>query len=97
MSWKHIFNDDAYDVGNSHPTHVYQSKFRVIWHLVRDPLEALTSLAFTEPLLEDTEKSRWYIDYVSKHIHLSNQTLVRQFLHISDDHWIGGSTTMVHK
>ena len=94
VSWKHVFNDDVYDVGRKKPTHLYKSKFRVIWHLVRDPLEALTSLSFTEPLLEDTDESRSYMKYVSKHIQVSNQTDVRQILGISDDEWNQRTNTM---
>ena len=87
VSWKHVFNDETYIVGNKRPTHLYKSKFRVIWHLVRDPLQALTSLSFTEPLLEDTDESVSYINYVSKHIQVSNQTELRQFLRITDEEW----------
>ena len=87
VSWKHIFNDDVYSVGRKNPTHLYKSKFRVIWHLVRDPLEALTSLSFTEPLLEDTDESKGYMRYISKHIPVTNQTYARQKLSISDEEW----------
>jgi len=87
VSWKHVFDDDTYVVGTRNPTTLYKSKFRVIWHLVRDPLKALTSLAFTEPLLEDSDTSKKYIDYVSRHIELSNQTALRKLYDISDSEW----------
>jgi hypothetical protein len=87
VSWKHVFHDDDYIVGNAAPTHLYESKFKVIWHLVRDPLEALTSLAFTEPLLEDSEASKQYIGYVSKHIQLSNSSSLRALFGITSEEW----------
>ncbi|CAB9505786.1 expressed unknown protein [Seminavis robusta] len=87
VSWKHVFDDEDYVVGDTNPTHLYKSKFRVIWHLVRDPLKSLTSMAFTEPLLEDTAKSDQYVKYVSKHIHLSNQSTLRDFFRITPDEW----------
>jgi hypothetical protein len=87
VSWKHVFNDNDYMVGNSAPTHLYKSKFRVIWHLVRDPLKSLTSLAFTEPLLEDSEASMEYISYVSNHIQLSNSSSLKTLFGISSKEW----------
>lgn len=87
VSWKHVFHDDDYIVGNAAPTHLYRSKFRVIWHLVRDPLKSLTSLAFTEPLLEDSEASMQYISYVSNHIQLSNSSSLRTLFDIGSEEW----------
>ena len=83
-----MFDDEHYITGDS-PTHLYQSKFRVVWHLVRDPLRALTSLAFTEPLLEDSLASERYLGYITKHIHLTNATKLKNFFHITDEEWAG--------
>lgn len=86
VSWKHVFDDEHYIAGKAH-THLYQSKFRVIWHLVRDPLSALTSLAFTEPLLENDLESTRYVNYIAKHVHLSDNKILREFFKIDDNDW----------
>ena len=39
VSWKHIFEKERYYFGPKTATHLYGSKFRMIWHMVRDPLE----------------------------------------------------------
>ena len=42
--------------------------------------QTLTSIAFTEPLWEDSESSHTYIDFISSHVPLSNKTtLMDQF------------------
>jgi len=95
VSWKHIFFEgkEPYTVSSNRAhekrpvSHLYESKFRVIWHLVRDPLQSLTSLAYTEPLWEDTAQSRHYIQYISKHVPLSNATTLCQSLDISPEEW----------
>ncbi|CAB9506465.1 expressed unknown protein [Seminavis robusta] len=80
VSWKHIFHQDKYYFGRQSTTHLYKSKFRVIWHLVRDPLKTLTSIAFTDPLWEDSDHSRIYMNYIASHIPISNKTvLMAQF------------------
>ena len=93
VSWKHVFNDDHYIVGDRAPTHLYKSKFKVIWHLVRDPLKSLTSLAFTEPLLEDSETSMRYLRYISNHISLSNSSSLRDTLQIRAEEWESRSSS----
>ena len=39
VSWKHVFEKERYYFGPKTATHLYGSKFRMIWHMVRDPLE----------------------------------------------------------
>jgi len=85
VSWKHVFARDEYFSGTKSVTHLFNSKFKVIWHLVRDPLRSLTSIAFTEPLWEDSDHSRNYIDYVSSHIPLTNKTTLMRRFGISED------------
>ena len=48
VSWLHIV--PGADMLWPKPTH--NSKFHAIWHQVRDPLKSLTSMAFTEPLVQ---------------------------------------------
>lgn len=85
VSWKHIFHQDNNNYfGRQSTTRLYNSKFRVIWHLVRDPLKTLTSIAFTDPLWEDSEHSRIYIEYISSHIPISNKTMLMTRFNISD-------------
>jgi len=80
VSWKHVFQSNGYYSGRSSMTHLYKSKFQMIWHLVRDPLNCLTSIAFTEALWEDTERSKTYIEYISRHVPLtSKSTLMERF------------------
>ena len=83
VSWKHIFHQDSYYFGRQSKTHLYNSKFRVIWHLVRDPLKTLTSIAFTDPLWEDSDHSKTYIQFISSHIPISNKTALMTRFNIS--------------
>ena len=68
VSWVHVFKDSEYD---PFPTlqakDLHGSKFKVIWHQLRDPLKCLTSIAFTEPLVDQK-----YLDYLQRHISLSD-------------------------
>ncbi|CAB9510455.1 expressed unknown protein [Seminavis robusta] len=75
ISWIHIFlqNDDRY-YGSAY---LNGSKFRHVWHQVRDPLKSLTSIAFTEPIQGDKDPT--YFKYIDKHISLTpNGPLMRQ-------------------
>jgi hypothetical protein len=84
VSWKHIFQQDDHYFGRQQTTRLYNSKFRVIWHLVRDPLKTLTSIAFTDPLWEDSDHSRIYVEHISRHIPITNKTTLMARFNISD-------------
>lgn len=83
VSWKHVFSQDGYYFGRTSVTHLYRSKFRMIWHLVRDPLHALTSLAFTDPLWEDTDHSKIFMGYIASHVPMTNRSALLQKFDIS--------------
>lgn len=85
VSWKHVFARDGYYFGDHSVTHLYRSKFRMIWHLVRDPLHALTSLAFTDPLWEDSDQSKVYMGYISSHIPITDKPTLMAKFNISED------------
>lgn len=71
VSWIHVFRDPRYDLSWTAAKDLHDSKFRAVWHQVRDPLKCLTSIAFTEPL-EDAR----YTKYLKRHIHLQDQTTI---------------------
>jgi hypothetical protein len=71
VSWMHIFNDDKYFGA----VNLKGSKFRAVWHQVRDPLKCLTSMAFTEPLDDrnSTKNPAVYVQFLQRHIQLTER------------------------
>jgi hypothetical protein len=72
VSWMHIVNDNGY----FGPVKLMGSKFRAVWHQVRDPLKGLTSMAFTEPLEEGSTKSSAYLRFLQRHIQLTKKEIL---------------------
>jgi hypothetical protein len=66
VSWVHIFQDNSYDLAWVHARELHASKFKYVWHQLRDPLKCLTSIAFTEPLTDSS-----YQRFLQRHISLS--------------------------
>ncbi|KAL7548850.1 hypothetical protein ACHAWF_012114 [Thalassiosira exigua] len=66
VSWVHIFQGSYSELWWTKAKDLKRSKFRVVWHQVRDPLKTLTSMAFTEPLLK-----KQYVGYLKRHIDLT--------------------------
>lgn len=71
VSWMHVMKDNHY----FSPANIGTSKFRAVWHQVRDPLKSLTSLAFTEPIHEEG-KSLPYIVFLKKHVSVTPKAQV---------------------
>lgn len=65
VSWIHAFQDERYNLWWTKAQDLKGVKFGAVWHLVRDPLKTLTSVAFTEPVLKPR-----YARYLSRHIAL---------------------------
>ena len=66
VSWMHVMkepNDQYYG-----PAKLYGAKFQYMWHQTRDPLKALTSMAFTEHLDNDTNSE---MAFVHRHVQLT--------------------------
>jgi len=91
VSWMHIVNVN--DNGKSGsgggyfgPTNLRQSLFWAGWHLLRDPLKALTSLAFTEPIGFDDNNSTEsngrnnMVFFLNQHIALTPKPTVYELL-----------------
>lgn len=66
VSWKHIFERPQYYFGPRTATHLYHSKFKMIWHMVRDPL-AVRGFVTTVLCVVGGEKGRrgWDTETVS--------------------------------
>eukprot|EP00041_Stephanoeca_diplocostata_P014589 m.270562 g.270562 ORF g.270562 m.270562 type:complete len:311 (-) comp19738_c0_seq1:422-1354(-) len=62
VSWIHLFADRNY----FGPGKLNGGRFKAIVHLVRDPLPSITSIAFTEPMLQRSS----YRNFVARHITL---------------------------
>lgn len=73
VSWIHIMyerNNDYFGPGKI-PN---GGKFATIYHLVRDPLKSITSIAFTEPLLKNPR----YLKYLKRHIPMNTTKQIPQ-------------------
>ena len=72
VSWIHVMyeqRDEYFGPGKLRGG----GKFATVYHLVRDPLKSITSIAFTEPLLKIPQ----YLKYLKKHIPLNITVIPR--------------------
>jgi hypothetical protein len=63
VSWIHVFSDTKY-FGKGH---IRGGRFGSVYHQLRDPLKSLTSVSFTEPVLNDG-----YLEYLNRHINVTS-------------------------
>ena len=71
VSWVHIFKEPYNNLVWIKKQSISQSKFKTVWHQVRDPLKSITSIAFSEPLL-----NKRFSDYLERHITLSTMPML---------------------
>jgi hypothetical protein len=80
VSWMHIVQDRFGYFGGAA---LHGSKFQIVWHQVRDPLQTLTSIAFTEPLnqMDYASGSPAYLRFLRRHIKITKFQRFIQKIH----------------